>query len=223
MQAYYVKHLYTMNAVRNCCLILLVLIALQACKTNTADDDSDFNEKKYWRQRSAKLKDAFYYNYWPNARVYPKNTQTVTTDTVKGSTAIICDTFRLYLTDDAIKYKSIFTSGLISPKDIYCGIGQTCTMHDDGWRLDDGTMAHKGDVFGFKGVSSTIDNFKEIEYFPAHSHRRRFVFHVPANWNTGFAVYLIELTNKKANAKTDLETFIKGATLTYYQFAWGEI
>jgi hypothetical protein len=223
MQAYYVKHLYTMNAVRNCCLILLVLIALQACKTNTAGDGSDFNEKKYWRQRSAKLKDAFYYNYWPNARVYPKNTQAVTTDTVKGSTAIICDTFKLYLFDEAVNFKSIFTSGLISPKDIYCGIGQSCTEHDDGWRFDDGSKAHKDEVHGLSGVSSTIDYFKEIEYNPKRIHKRRFVFYVPANWNTGFAVYLIELTNKKANTKTDLETFIKGATLTYYQFAWGEI
>jgi hypothetical protein len=212
-----------MYAVRNCCLILLVLIALQACKTNTKVDEYGFNADKYQRQRTSHIKNVFYQSYWTGYKIYSKNTQTITVDTTQQRTAIVCDTFRLYLTNDAIKFKSIFTLGLISPKDIYCGIGQSCTEHDDGWRFDDGSKAHKDEVHGLSGVSSTIDYFKEIEYNPKRIHKRRFVFHVPANWNTGFAVYLIELTNKKANAKTDLETFIKGATLTYYQFAWGEI
>lgn len=212
-----------MNAVRNCCLFLLVLIALQACKTNTKVDAYGFNTDKYQRQRTSHIKNVFYHSYWTGYNLYPKNTQTITIDTTHQTTAIVCDTFRLYLTNDAIKYQSIFTSGLISPKDIYCGIGQTCTEHDDGWRYIDGSKAHKDEIHGLRGVSSTIDYIKEIKYSLAKPHRRRFVFHVPDNWNTGFAVYLIELTNKKANTKTNLETFIAGATLTFFDKAWMEI
>ncbi|UPT67122.1 MAG: hypothetical protein M0D57_22425 [Sphingobacteriales bacterium JAD_PAG50586_3] len=202
--------------------IVAISILIISCKTNAASDDYSFNEKKYWRQRSAKLKKTFYYNYSTNSRVYPKNTQPVTTDTIKTAFVITVDSVRLYLFEDAIQFKTIFTSGLITPKDVYCGIGKDCGLHDEGWRYDDGSK-RLDELWGFKGKYSTIDTFQEIKYFPTRAHRRRFVFHIPANQNTGFAVYLVELTNKKATTKTDLETFIKGATLTFYEYAWGEI
>jgi hypothetical protein len=211
-----------MNALRNCCLILLVLIALQACNTNTKVDAYGFNADKYQRQRTSHIKNVFYQSYWTGYKIYPKNTGAVTVDTTHQSIAIVCDTFRLYLTNDAIKYQSIFTSGLISPKDIYCGIGQTCTERDDLWSHIAGSRSSKGKPRN-PGVYSTIDYIKEIKYTFAKPHRRRFVFHVPDNAPSGFAVYLIELTNKKANNKTNLENFIAGATLTFYYKAWMEI
>lgn len=202
--------------------IVALSIIIISCKTNTKVDEYGFNADKYQRQRTSHIKNVFYQSYWTGYKIYPKKTQAITIDTSHQSIAIVCDTFRLYLANNAIKYKSIFTSGLISPKDIYCGIGQSCTEHDDLWSHIAGSLSSKGKPRN-EGVFSTIDFTKEIKYTLSKPHKRRFVFHVPANWNIGFAVYLIELTNKKANAKTDLETFIKGATLTYYQFAWGEI
>jgi hypothetical protein len=39
----------------------------------------------------------------------------------------------------------------------------------------------------------------------------------------GESVYLMELTNVLADKKTDLQTFIKGARVTFFKFGWIEM
>jgi hypothetical protein len=79
---------------------------------------------------------------------------------------------------------------------------------------------------------SFIDNlqvvfrFEEYDYFPLPKSKRRFRFWF-RNYSGKFYYVnpnecLIELTNKKANRKTDLKTFIEGSELTFL-FSYGLI
>ena len=67
-----------------------------------------------------------------------------------------------------------------------------------------------------------VFSFEEFYYFPISKHQRRFKFWYYQTNQDGFFYInpnecIFELTNKNANRKTDLKTFISGAELTFYR------
>lgn len=69
-------------------------------------------------------------------------------------------------------------------------------------------------------VSFTISNFEELTFLSKNVRQKRFRFWLFINGFCNPVVCFIELTNDKANDKTDTETFIKAATLTFFRNAW---
>jgi hypothetical protein len=66
----------------------------------------------------------------------------------------------------------------------------------------------------------TISNFEELKFLNHSPTQKRFRFWLNRNTLLNPTVCFIELTNQNATDKTDLETFISGALLTFYKEGW---
>ena len=65
-----------------------------------------------------------------------------------------------------------------------------------------------------------ISNFEELKFLSPSSTQKRFRFWLNRNTLLNPTVCFIELTNQFATDEMDLETFIEGASLTFYQEGW---
>ena len=111
---------------------------------------------------------------------------------ISGDTVKYSDKYFLVWTAD--KFKTIFSSGIFYPTII--------------------TGSRKRDY------RLTISNFEELTV-PNHSPtQKRFRFWLHRNSLLNPTVCFIELTNQNATDKTNIKTFIKGASLTFYKEGW---
>jgi len=111
-------------------------------------------------------------------------------------------------------YKSIFTTGLISGQLIYFALDSSCKPR----RKMKMTNAETGELiiykkWGWSGNLIEITSIEEIKYIKNKPTQRKFKFLV--HEYNGYDVFLMELTNEKANKDTDMEIFIKDASVSF--------
>jgi hypothetical protein len=111
---------------------------------------------------------------------------------IRGDTVKYLDKYFLLWTVD--KFKLIFSTGIFYPT-IVAGPSKR------DYRL-------------------TISNFEELEFLNHSPTQKRFRFWLNRNTLLNPTVCFMELTNQNATDKTDIETFIKGASLTFYKEGW---
>jgi len=130
-----------------------------------------------------------------NSHLYLKYTKEIDYQTVNENDYVYFDSISVRLNIENEIYKSIFFSGLISGQMIN-------TMNTD---------------------SITVCCFEELTYLRTKSSQRRFKFLVFHDNFMNPTVFLIELTNYESDRNTDLNTFIKGAELTFIEGPWIQI
>ena len=109
-----------------------------------------------------------------------------------GDTVKYADKYFLVLTAD--KYKPIFSSGIFYPTIIAGQSKRDCKL--------------------------AISNFEELKFLNHSPTQKRFRFWLNRNTLINPTVCFMELTNQSATNETDIETFISGATLTFYKEGW---
>lgn len=212
-----------MKILQTLTITVLVTLTLQSCGyTWTRVEATD--GKKLWvrkykdiRKRE-QLEDRYIFKNWKRDQVYQKYSGSITSDTTHGSTFIQFDSVRVYLLQGTDRFKSIFTSGLISGQLLYCKLNSSCKP-TEGLKL---LNAETGEplienLWGWTGHTITIDYFEEMKNIKSKPTQRRFKFWVypyKIRFNGANGIFLLELTNNNANKQTDLETFIKGSSVT---------
>jgi len=170
-------------------------------------------------KKQVEFEDEYIFKNWPREQNYNKYSGVITSDTTHGATYIQFDSVRVYLFEETNRFQNIFSTGLLSGQMIYCKLDSLCTPTKEPVI----TNAETGepiieDLWGWTGHTLRIDYFEEIDYLKSKPTQRKFKFWVyPFKIRTsGFNyIFLLELTNKNANQQTDLETFIKGSSVTF--------
>ena len=113
--------------------------------------------------------------------------------------------------------ESIFTQGIFYPQIITGDSVAPKKSNEEISKMTDGQR-----VFYNMAQNDTlvIGEFEELKFLSKSPTIKRFRYW---EYRKGFAnpqVYFIELTNTTADKSTDMETFIKGATLTFVKDGW---
>ena len=135
---------------------------------------------------------------------------------INGDGFIYCEkTFVVVNTPKELK--AIFSSGLFYPAII---TGDTKPVVRSQAELD--TLSTSQKVFYNMTFSDslTISEFEELKFLTKSNTQKRFRFWLFRKGVANPTVCFIELTNDKANDKTELTTFINGATLTFFKSSW---
>ena len=74
----------------------------------------------------------------------------------------------------------------------------------------------------FDIVSLKLSQLQDLQYFKNNIQVKRFKVISKNNNLPNSVIYFFELTNEKATAKTNLEDFVNGAKLTYFEQEWYE-
>jgi len=213
-----------MKTLQTLTIIVLASLTIQSC-SYTWTRLEETNGKKFWvrqykdYQKQELFEDRYIFKNWKRDTTHQKYSGHIISDTTHGSTFIQFDSVRVYLFRGTDKFKSVFTSGLISGQMLYCKMDSSCKP-TQGLRL---TNADTGEpiiesLWGWTGHTITIDYFEEMKNIKSKPTQRKFKFWVypyKIRFNGGNDIFLLELTNDNANEQTDLETFIKGATVTF--------
>ena len=165
------------------------------------------------------------FKYWYHEQNYLKYSGNISNDTTHSTTFIMFDSVRVYLFGKTSKYKSVFNSGLVSGQMLYCAMDSSCKPYGNLFELTDSKTGEPivQDLWGWTGHTIIIDYFEELDYVRCKPTQRRFKFWVypyKIRFNGANNIFLLELTNDKADSKTDIETFIKGARVTFVKKAW---
>jgi len=132
-------------------------------------------------------------------------------DTMNRETYFKFDTITVHLAKACDSYKNVFSEALVFPKMIYCELDSSCNppinnLESTGLKIS----VYDKNIF--------IRSFKEYHHQRVKPTQRRFEFCTNTTNGTGFYIFILELTNDHANKKTDLDTFIKGARVTYFRY-----
>ena len=176
------------------------------------------NERKYEKDER-KLDRIFFKNFY-RSKTYSKYSGSISSDTIHHSTYIQFDSIRVYLFEHTDKYKSIFISGLVSGQMIYCALDSSCRAIEELETYSNG-KPYIHSLWGWTGHTIKIDYFELLNDVKSKSMQRRFKFWVDGVGG-GATVLILELTNEKADNKTDIESFIEGAKVTFLRQAWIE-
>ena len=160
-------------------------------------------------------------DYWAE-QLFEKEYSKTHFDKFKGDIVINGDGFifgdkTFVITNTPKELKPIFSSGIFYPSII---TGDTKSIVKSQAELDTLSTAQK--VFYNMGRtdSLTISGFEELKFLSKSNTQKRFRFWLFRKGVANPTVCFIELTNDKANGKTDLTTFINGAALTYFKSCW---
>ncbi len=209
-------------------IIVLTSLTFQSCSYTWTRLEATDGKKSWVHQykdyeKQEQFEDNYIFNNWKIEQAYQKYTGRITTDTTHGSTFIQFDSIRVYLFSGANKYKSVFTSGLITGQMLYCKMDSTCKP-TQGLKMTDVKTGEPiiENLWGWTGHTITIDYFEELKNVKSKPTQRKFKFWVypyKKRFNGGNAIFLLELTNEKATKQTDIDEFIKGATVTFITHA----
>jgi len=181
--------------------------------------------QKFWvrhyndQQKQEQFEDHYVFKKWKKDQVYQRYTGNITSDTTHGSVFIQFDSVRVYLHGRAGTFSSIFTSGLISGQMLYCKMDSSCKPTEGlkGINIKTGEPMLE-QLWGWAGHTITIDYFEEMKNIKSKPTQRKFKFWVypyKIRFNGGNDIFLLELTNENATRDTDLESFIRGASVTF--------
>ena len=136
------------------------------------------------------------------------------------------DSDRIYLFKYDSIYFPIFSNGIVFPQMIYCQSDSPCTSLGKPIFKNNVTKTDIGEEYiGWNGGVTFIDRMKEIKFFRLGPHVRRFELwlNTDSRLYNGYEIEFLEIVNEKANKKTSLEEFCKGAHATFFKRAWTEI
>jgi hypothetical protein len=194
-------------------------------KVNTVDGKTKWIRKeKLANSDSSRFQSIFSYEY--KEQSFSRFGGNIFSDTTHGVTFFQFDSARIYLLDQSGVYNSIFSSGLISSQTIYCSLDTLCRPTSEGIHINSLTRdTIIPDLWGWTGNTIVIHDIQYLSYVKRDPSRRSFkLSFIPYKTITGgILIYLFELTNPSANTSTDLQTFIKGAKLTFLKYCWTEI
>lgn len=114
------------------------------------------------------------------------------------------------------EYKLIFINGLFYPQ-LLSGDEVTPRKNDEELSKMSNTELFRYHMT--QNDTLSIGEFEEVKFLSKTPTIKRFRFLEYRNWSNP-QVYFIELTNENADKTTDLEEFIKGATLTFVKNGW---
>jgi hypothetical protein len=219
-----------MTKARQLFFLLTLSLVFQSCNYRwvrvETTDGKKVRIKEYKDYKVAEMKrDLYFFKYDYHEQTYPKYSGIITSDTIRGSAFIQFDSIRVYLNYGTSKYKSIFSSGLVSGQMIYCAMDSSCKPVNAALVM---VRSSTGDtivenLWGWTGHTIQIDHFEELKYVNSKSTQRRFKFWVypgKVRFNGGNDIFFLELTNDKADETTDIDDFIKGARVTFIKKAW---
>lgn len=205
-------------------IIALTCLTIQSCNYTwtrlEATNGKNFWVKKYKNnQKQEQIEDRYIFKNWKRDTIYQKYSGKIISDTTHGATFIQFDSIRIYLFHGAENFKSVFTSGLISGQLIFCKLDRSCEQ-TQGLNLIDSKTGESipENLWGWTGHTITIDYFEELKNIKSKQTERKFKFWVypyKTRFNGSNDIFLLELMNENANENTDLETFIKGASVTF--------
>lgn len=159
-----------------------------------------------------------------NTQQYPVCNGNYSFDTANSKVFIQYDSVRVYLTDTTKELKTTFQKGLLSPHIIYCCNDSTCRIIKERRIITRST----GEPIiynrlGWGGPEITITNLELLKNVHSKGNQRRFSISLYFNDQGLITVFFLELFNDNANRRTDLDTFIKGAQVTFIKNGWVEI
>ncbi len=123
----------------------------------------------------------------------------------------------LVVTNTTKKLRSIFLNGIFYPSII---TGQTKTKLKGKEELDTLSVGEKALYNITRTDSLVITDLEEMTFLNKTPAQKKFRFWLFRKGILNPTVCFIELTNKMATEKTDIESFISGATLTFYKEGW---
>ncbi len=205
-------------------LISLIILIIQSCAYN-----AEKLEAKMWKRMDRKDNQQYKYafKHWNKGRTYQQYSGQIISDTSSDVTIIQFDSIRVILYSKDVKFKSIFTSGLVSGQMIYCARNSDCTPPKVFKMIDKKTGEQiYPRLSDWKGHTINAGDFEELKTIKSKPTQRKFKFLVYPSTiilNGISDIFLLELTNTNANNKTDLETFIKDARVTFLAFVGGGV
>lgn len=113
--------------------------------------------------------------------------------------------------------KSIFTQGIFYPQII---TGDSVAPKKSNEEISKMTDGQKVFYNMTQNDTLVIGEFEELKFLSKSPTIKRFRYWEYRKWSANPQVYFIELTNTTADKSTDMETFIKGATLTFVKDGW---
>jgi|SRR5689334_4847272 len=113
--------------------------------------------------------------------------------------------------------KSIFTQGIFYPQII---TGDTVAPKKSNEEINKMTDGQRVFYKMTQNDTLVIGEFEELKFLSKSPTIKRFRYWEYRKWSANPQVYFIELTNAAADKSTDMETFIKGATLTFVKDGW---
>ena len=160
-------------------------------------------------------------DYWAE-QLFEKEYSKTHFDKFKGDIVIIGNGFifgdkTFVITNTTKELKLIFSSGIFYPTII---TGDTKSIVKSQKELDTLSVAEKYFYNVARTDGLTISGFEELKFLTKSNTQKRFRFWLFRKGSANPTVCFIELTNDKANSKTDLIAFINGAALTYFKSSW---
>ena len=169
--------------------IILMIFILASTQAQTTKNNFDSSGKKIEFKNQEEQE-----NYWTR-NIFEENYTKETFRKFSGKIIVSGDTIKYldkyFLAWVPTKFKNIFSSGIFYPTVI---TGQSKSSY----RL-------------------TISNFEELDFLSESPIQKRFRFWLQGKGLVNPTVCFIELTNQNATENTDIETFINGASLTFYK------
>jgi len=212
--------------------LILTVAGLFCIAANAQQDSNAWDRPKNlakaklkYEQDEIKMENAFFKNQY-HPKTYKKYSGNIFTDTTHGSTFVQFDSIRVYLFEGTDSLKSIFTSGLLSGQMLYCTLDSSCEATPEIGMYDSLGKLFIEDLWGWTGHTIEIDYFGLLTNVKSKPTERRFKFWVypyKIRMNGGNDILFLELTNENADDKTDIETFIKGAKVTFLKRGWSMI
>ena len=160
-------------------------------------------------------------DYWAE-QLFEKEYTKTHFDKFKGDIVINGDGFiygdkTFVLTNTPKELKTIFSNGIFYPNII---TGDTKSVVKSQAELNTLSTVQKVFYNMARTDSLTISGLEELKFLTKSYTQKRFRFWLFRKGTANPTVCFIELTNDKANSKTDLTTFINGAALTYFKSGW---
>ncbi len=204
-------------------MAFVVFIISYSCSYKLVRNEAA-NDEKYWYrsykdyEKQTAYNDESFFLLKLRDSVNDNYSGVIRPDTLQDAIFIQYDTVSIFLFGNAIKYKKIFISGLLSNYSFYCLKNPDCLPPSSTIKtinVENGKEI-KSNFMGWSGPFLSINYFEELTFKKRKTTQKRFKLHVcfSQSMYIGDLIYLLEVTNNEADKNTDLETFIKGAKVT---------
>lgn len=210
--SYFRKYKFYMLLVRQIILIILLIFSItkitaQIPETNLAKKEfkNQGEQEDYWAEKlfEEKYSKQNYKRFTGEIVIIDKNNIRFGNKILRG-----------YFSPEI---KSIFTQGIFYPQII---TGDSVSTKKSAKDVSKMTDVQKVFYKMTQNDTLAIGEFEELKFLNTSPTIKRFRFWEYRSWSANPQVHFIELTNSTADISMDLETFIKGATLTFVKDGW---
>jgi hypothetical protein len=195
-------------------IILALTLALFSADAQTSESKIADNKREFKNAGEQE-------NYWAE-QLFEKEYSKKFFEKFKGDILVTGNNFTygdqtLIVVNTATELNRIFSTGLFFPSII---TGNRKTIVKSKQELDTLPIAQQVFYDLTRTDSLTISDVEELNFLTKTNTVKRFRFWLFRKGSANPTVCFFELTNKKANDKTDLTSFINGATLTFFKSGW---